>query len=214
MDDDILEQSRRDGSRDGSTALVVLQLGDSLYSAHVGDSRAVLCRSGVAKRLTEDHKPNLPSEKARVLKAGGRVEFQRCWRVVVEPKDGRPGSGLAVSRSLGDLDFKEPRRFVESDPDVSKTKIRGDDSYVILASDGLFDVLSDEDAVACANEALGLKGRGAKMAFGSLAQAQAAAGAAADKLLRLSLGRGTVDNVTVIVMLLNLGGAQQSPFYA
>jgi hypothetical protein len=34
----------------------------------------------------------------RIEKAGGRVDFQRCWRVVVEPRDGRPGSGLAVSR--------------------------------------------------------------------------------------------------------------------
>lgn len=34
------------------------------------------------------------------------MEWARCWRVVVEPRDGRPGSGLAVSRSLGDLDFK------------------------------------------------------------------------------------------------------------
>ena len=72
--------------------------GDCLYAAHAGDSRAVLCRGGAPVRLTEDHKPNLATERARVEAAGGRVEFQRCWRVVVEPRDGRPGSGLAVSR--------------------------------------------------------------------------------------------------------------------
>jgi serine/threonine protein phosphatase PrpC len=65
---------------------------------NAGDSRAVLCRDAAAYRLTEDHKPHLPHERNRIEEAGGRVDFQRCWRVVVEPRDGRPGSGLAVSR--------------------------------------------------------------------------------------------------------------------
>jgi hypothetical protein len=67
-------------------------------AAPTGDSRAVLCRDAAALRLTEDHKPHLPQERCRIEEAGGRVDFQRCWRVVVEPRDGRPGSGLAVSR--------------------------------------------------------------------------------------------------------------------
>lgn len=56
----MLAVARRDGTRDGATALVVLRLGGVLYSAHAGDSRAVLCRDGHAHRLTEDHKPHLP----------------------------------------------------------------------------------------------------------------------------------------------------------
>ena len=81
--------------------------GDTLWTAHAGDSRAVMSRAGRAVRLTEDHKPHLAAERARIEANGGRVEFQRCWRVICGPRDGRPGSGLAVSRSFGDLDFKE-----------------------------------------------------------------------------------------------------------
>lgn len=81
-----------------------------IWAAHAGDSRAVLCRGGDAVRLTEDHKPELVVEKQRVEANGGRVEMQRCWRVICPAANGRPASGLAVSRSLGDLDFKEPAR--------------------------------------------------------------------------------------------------------
>lgn len=71
----------------------------------------MLCRAGRAVRMTEDHKPNLPAEAERIRQVGGRIEFSKCWRVVLEPLGLRPGSGLAVSRSFGDLDFKEPCRL-------------------------------------------------------------------------------------------------------
>ncbi|EFJ47080.1 hypothetical protein VOLCADRAFT_33640, partial [Volvox carteri f. nagariensis] len=106
---------------------------------NAGDSRAVLSRRGTAVRLTDDHKPHLPAEKARVEAAGGRVDFQRCWRVIVEPREGRLGSGLA-----------EPRRFVECEPDVRRVVPQPGDNLVVLGSDGLWDVLSDQEAVNCA----------------------------------------------------------------
>lgn len=58
-----------------------------------------------------DHKPGLERERQRVVGAGGRVEFQRCWRVISGGNDDDPGrrTGLAVSRSFGDIEFKEPR---------------------------------------------------------------------------------------------------------
>ena len=84
--------------------------GEVIWAAHAGDCRAVLCRGNDAVRLTEDHKPELVAEKQRVEANGGRVEMQRCWRVICPAANGRPASGLAVSRSLGDLDFKEPAR--------------------------------------------------------------------------------------------------------
>ena len=142
VDDEILDSARAQQGRDGATALVVLRIGEFgeqsccfrpgeawwnrpvlmsghfscagevLWAAHAGDSRAVLCRGGQAVRLTQDHKPELSVEKARVEAVGGKVNFQRCWRVICPARNGRPASGLAVSRSFGDLDFKEPSRSV------------------------------------------------------------------------------------------------------
>jgi serine/threonine protein phosphatase PrpC len=60
VDQEILDRARAEGGRDGATALVVLRIGSALFTAHAGDSRAVLCRNRTAFRLTEDHKPNLP----------------------------------------------------------------------------------------------------------------------------------------------------------
>ncbi len=57
--------------------------------------------------LCADHKPGLEREAQRVKAIGGRVEFQRCWRVISSVRGTH--TGLAVSRSLGDLEFKEPK---------------------------------------------------------------------------------------------------------
>ena len=56
--------------------------------------------------MLADHKPGLERERARVERCGGRVEMQRCWRIITTARG--TNTGLAVSRSLGDLDFKEP----------------------------------------------------------------------------------------------------------
>lgn len=98
-------------TRDGSTALCLLRVGGAIFPAHTGDSRAVALVGGRALRLTKDHKPELPEERRRVEALGGRIEFQGCWRVVADPPPGsRMKAALAVARSLGDLDFKVPRK--------------------------------------------------------------------------------------------------------
>lgn len=189
VDDEILNGARAIGGRDGCTALMLMRLGDMLYTGHTGDSRAVLCRGGKALRLTEDHKPQLLAERSRIEARGGRIEFQRCWRVVVEPRDGRLGSGLAVSRALGDLDFKEPLKLVEGEPDVGHWRAQADDSFIIMASDGLWDVMTDQVAVELARDAL-------------TGTSDASARVAAEALLQAALRKGSTDNITVIVAML------------
>ena len=192
VDAEILDIARTHGGRHGATALVALVDGDRVWTAHAGDSRAVLCRAGgAAHRLTDDHKPDLPAERARVLAAGGAVEWQGCWRVVCGARAGRPAAALAVSRSLGDLDFKEPLPLVTADPSVSLHVLRPGDAFVVLASDGLWDVLSDQTAVDIAAAALA--------AADTRGDDGDAAAQSAASLVRAALARRSGDNITVVV---------------
>jgi serine/threonine protein phosphatase PrpC len=82
------------GYRAGTTCLALLLTKDKYYVGNIGDSRAVLCREGKSVALSSDHKPDLPAEKERIEKAGGYVH------------NGRVNNSLALSRSLGDFEFK------------------------------------------------------------------------------------------------------------
>ncbi|KAG8931333.1 Protein phosphatase 2C 1 [Tulasnella sp. 418] len=103
-----------------------------LYTANVGDARAVLCRAGEAVRLTYDHKGSDKAEVRRIVEAGGFVMNNRVNGV------------LAVTRSLGDSAMKE---FVVGNPYTTETELTDDDEYLIIACDGLWDVTDDQQAV-------------------------------------------------------------------
>uniref|UniRef100_J3M6A1 protein-serine/threonine phosphatase n=1 Tax=Oryza brachyantha TaxID=4533 RepID=J3M6A1_ORYBR len=130
--------------------------GDLLVVANVGDSRAVLgtaaddddAASGAvaAVQLTVDFKPNLPQERERIMECNGRVQcladepgVHRVWR------PDREGPGLAMSRAFGDYCVKDCG--VISAPEVTQRRITGRDQFVILATDGVWDVVSNEEAV-------------------------------------------------------------------
>lgn len=121
---------------DGSTACVVMARENKLYVANVGDSRAVLLRGDEAIALSKDHKPNVPSELSRIQKAGGIVIHQGVWRVE---------GVLAVSRAFGDRRLK---RFVIAEPDIQvHTYDKSRDNWLVIATDGLWDVLKETDIV-------------------------------------------------------------------
>lgn len=205
LDDEIMRQCKESGQRGGATAVVVLRVGDWLYAAHAGDSRAVLCRNGEALRLTEDHKPNVPRERKRVEGLGGRVDYARCWRVIVDPGDGRPASGLAVSRSFGDPDFKMPKKLVTATPDVIRERLEVGDTFFIMASDGLWDVLTDAQACEIVGrhmEASVLSNGGGGGGGRVIEPTQMVAATAASALVDAALRAGTMDNVTAIVAVL------------
>jgi protein phosphatase 1L len=128
----------------GSTALVVInysKLSDNLdfnqlKVINLGDCRAVICDSrNIAIPLTKDHKPMSYDENKRILDCGGNI--------VIDVNDDPRINGLSVSRSFGDLDSKP---HVSHLPDVYDYEIK-DHKFLIMACDGVWDVLSNQDAV-------------------------------------------------------------------
>lgn len=120
----------------GSTASTAVLVGDRLFVANVGDSRAIICREGNAIPVSKDHKPDQTDERQRIEDAGGFVMWAGTWRV---------GGVLAVSRAFGDKLLKQ---YVVVDPEIREEVVDDTLEFLILASDGLWDVVSNEEAVA------------------------------------------------------------------
>ncbi|XP_061966661.1 probable protein phosphatase 2C 11 [Populus nigra] len=152
----------------GSTASTAVLLGDRLLVANVGDSRVVACRAGSAIPLSIDHKPDRSDERQRIEEAGGFVVWAGTWRV---------GGVLAVSRAFGDKLLKP---YVVAEPEIQEEEIDGVE-FIIVASDGLWNVLTNKDAVA-------------------LVQDITDAEAASRKLIQEAYARGSTDNITCVVV--------------
>jgi len=131
----------------GSTALIVIfyKKNDSIYYdvINVGDSRTILCnKHNKAIALSIDHKPNVESEKKRIESMGGIIEYDNPdWRI----------QGLSVSRAFGDMDAKP---YVISKPDIYKYKLKLSDKFIVIACDGLWDVMQNQDVVNFINNKL------------------------------------------------------------
>ncbi|KAJ3124814.1 Protein phosphatase 2C 2 [Nowakowskiella sp. JEL0407] len=126
----------------GCTAVAALITEDNkVFVANAGDSRAVLSANGVAVPLSEDHKPTNPGETQRIVAAGGFVEFSRV------------NGNLALSRALGDFDFKTNQnltaeaQIVTSNPEITERKLEPTDEFIVLACDGIWDCMSSQEVV-------------------------------------------------------------------
>lgn len=162
----------------GSTAVCcVMKKVDNktyLWVSHVGDSRAVICNNGKAIGLTTDHKPNLPSEKRRIEKLGGKITYDGFdWRI----KD------LSMARAFGDTEISP---FVSQKPDVKKYKLKSSDKYLIVACDGLWDSFTNKAAVHYVNRLIKNKFKGNY----------------AKELAKQAYKLGSTDNITVMVIML------------
>ena len=124
----------------GTTATVcLLRGGIELVVAHVGDSRASLCREGASLRLTQDHEPEVAAERERIEKAGGRVVSSSLGKARVMGR-------LDMSRSIGDVDLKP--YGVIAVPDTRSIAVKhGRDSYLVLTTDGIHKVLNSQEVV-------------------------------------------------------------------
>ncbi|KAL0353774.1 UNVERIFIED_CONTAM: putative protein phosphatase 2C 39 [Sesamum angustifolium] len=134
-DSTILEKAKDQG---GSTAVTAILINcQKLVVANVGDSRAVICKNGVAKQLSVDHEPD--KEREIIENRGG---FVSKFPGDVARVDGQ----LAVARAFGDKSLKD---HLSSEPDVATEVIDDKTEFIILASDGIWKVMSNQEAVDC-----------------------------------------------------------------
>mmetsp|Transcript_3130 Transcript_3130/g.7399 ORF Transcript_3130/g.7399 Transcript_3130/m.7399 type:complete len:483 (+) Transcript_3130:174-1622(+) len=175
----------RCGMLSGATVVAMLLQGERFTVGWAGDCRAVLCRDGQAIALTQDHSLDVARERDRVASEGGTIE------------NGRLCGCLSVARALGGVERATRCKLpgLSGVPEMCEHEILPVDEFVILASDGLWDVLSSEEAVAIARAEL---------------QAYNDATMASEKLVETALRRRTDDNVTALVVCLNAPPTQPS----
>lgn len=158
----------------GSTACLILTIKNNdnytIYSANAGDSRSILINveKNYVKRLSYDHKASDITEINRIKKYGGTVF------------NGRIFGSLAVSRAFGDYELKQFGVFAT--PHYSKTNTIKGDKYIIIASDGVWDVLNDDDILSLAK----IYGKSSKEL--------------SETIVKVSLDKKSFDNISVIVV--------------
>ncbi|KAE9609318.1 putative protein-serine/threonine phosphatase [Lupinus albus] len=174
----------------GSTAVVAIICSSHIIVSNCGDSRAVLCRGKEPMALSVDHKPNRDDERARIEAAGGKVIQWNGHRVL---------GVLAMSRSIGDRYLKP---WIIPEPEVTFLPRAKDDECLILASDGLWDVMTNEEACHIARRRILLwhKKNGSTLPSVRGEESDPAAQAAAEDLSNHALQKGSKDNITVIVV--------------
>ncbi|KAL1532594.1 protein-serine/threonine phosphatase [Salvia divinorum] len=174
----------------GSTAVVALVCSSHIIVANCGDSRAVLYRGKEAIALSIDHKPNREDEYARIEASGGKVIQWNGHRVF---------GVLAMSRSIGDRYLKP---WIIPDPEVMFVPRTRDDDCLVLASDGLWDVMTNDEACNLARKRILLwhKKNGSSLPLERGEGIDPAAQAAAEYLSNRALQKGSKDNISVVVV--------------
>jgi len=139
-----VEMLKDDAMKDelaGTTAVVVIIKNGRIYCGNVGDSRAVASVNGEVEQLSFDHKPSNENETRRIIAAGGWVEFNRV------------NGNLALSRALGDFVFKKndkkraEEQIVTANPDIIEKPVTPEHEFLLLACDGIWDVLTNQEVV-------------------------------------------------------------------
>jgi len=172
------------GPTSGSTACVALFQNNQLIVANAGDSRCVLSRKGQSYNLSRDHKPELEIERDRILRAGGFIHA------------GRINGSLNLARAIGDMEFKQnkflpaEKQIVTANPDINVVELCEDDEFIVLACDGVWDVMSSQQVVDFIHEHINVDDKLSTVCEKVLAKCLAPSTA---------LGEGC-DNMTIIIV--------------
>ncbi|GAB4832750.1 hypothetical protein Ancab_006767 [Ancistrocladus abbreviatus] len=167
----------------GTTALTAIIFGRSLLVANAGDCRAVLSRSGVALEMSKDHRPCCASEKIRIEFLGGYIE------------DGYLNGQLGVTRALGDWHLEGLKENgkkggpLSAEPELKLVTLTKEDEFLIIGSDGIWEVFTSQNAVCFARRRL-REHNDVKLCC--------------KEIVEEAMKRGAADNVTVVVVCFHL----------
>ena len=157
------------GIKSGTTAANLYIIGDRFLAANAGDTRIIIGTRKGFSLLTKDHKPDLPEEKARIESLGGRVLSYGAPRVE---------GVLAMSRALGDASLKP---YISSEPRIVEGYLGRENDYVVLACDGVWDVLTPDEVMQIARTVNDSR-------------------RAPEEISKKALDNGSTDNITAIVL--------------
>ncbi|CAL9172602.1 unnamed protein product [Musa hybrid cultivar] len=168
----------------GTTALSAMILGRSLLVANAGDCRAVLSQRGVAIEMSKDHKPSCANERNRIESLGGFIV-----------DDAYLNGELAVTRALGDWGFEglkdidQPNGLLIAEPELKKIMLTKEDEFLLIGSDGIWDVFSNQNAVDFARRQL---------------QEHNDATTCCKELVQEAMKRGAMDNLTIVMVCFHM----------
>lgn len=184
LDQQMQQDSKLLNSDAGSTAIVSLFSGKTLYIANCGDSRAILSSSGNPIVLSVDHKPTLPAEKTRIINSGGFLQ------------GGRVNGNLSLSRALGDFVYKMnntlpvEEQTITANPDIIVRDITEEDEFIVLACDGIWDVMRNDQVIDYIREGIANRLGLSKIAENLLNEC----------ISESDKSRSSSDNMTVIIV--------------
>ncbi|RNA34283.1 phosphatase 1B isoform X2, partial [Brachionus plicatilis] len=168
--------------KSGTTAVASLITPSHIYLINCGDSRAILVSDNQIVLGTSDHKPINPVERERIQNAGGSVMIQR-----------RVNGSLAVSRALGDYEYKNVEgrgpceQLVSPEPEIYARPRTDQDEFIVLACDGIWDVISNEDLKDYVHSRLKVTNDLVKIS---------------NEILDMCLNKGSRDNMSIIIVAL------------
>lgn len=175
--------SLRSSLASGTTALTAMIFGRSLLVANAGDCRAILSRCGAAIEMSKDHRPCCAKERRRIESLGGYVD------------DGYLNGQLGVTRALGDWhleglkDEGERGGPLSAEPELKLTTLTKDDEFLIIGSDGIWDVFTNQNAVDFARRKL---------------QEHNDVKLCCKEIVEEAIKRGATDNLTLVMVSFHL----------
>lgn len=131
-----LKKAKAENLNSGTTALCAMyrKTEKKLFIGWCGDSQALIARQGNVRQIVTKHSPEDANERLRIEKLGGAVLY---WG-----NSYRVNGALAVSRAIGDIQHKP---FVSAEPDIECIQLDGEEDFIVLGCDGLWDMLTEDD---------------------------------------------------------------------